>query len=128
MHFQVRSKWPIFALAIISLSVGFLYYVLFRPSSHYYVETTFSKIVIPTALGSVIPDYLWGASFSASLILIGLRIRDSCVIVTSMGIIFEVWQLLSGIGTPCLFDIVAYLVGVSTASVTALFVALWGLR
>jgi len=98
-----------------SLLIGFLYYVLFRPQSAYYVDTFLSSLSVPPVLCNLIPDYLWGISFAATLNLTGMTVGKSVITVTFLGCAFEMWQLLTGIGSAYFSDILAYALGAMTA-------------
>jgi hypothetical protein len=111
-----RSRVELLIVAVTALIAGFLYYVLFRPHSAFYIHTQLGKIHVLPIIDNLIPDYLWGVSFCSSMVLVGCRFWISCFIIVALGAFFEFWQMLTGNGSAYFLDIVAYALGAVTSA------------
>jgi VanZ family protein len=115
------SRLSFFAISSISLFAGFLFYALCRPSSAFYALGENSGLEVSGWLNDVTPDFFWGIAFAASLGFFGCGFRNSCLIVTSCGLLFEIWQFFSHRGGAHLNDVIAYTLG----SIAAFILVNW---
>lgn len=115
----ISSRLSFSAVASISLVTGFAFYVFCRPSSAFYALGEKPGLKVSGWINNVTPDFFWGMSFAATLGFFCCGFRKSCLIVTSCGLLFEIWQFFSHIGGACLIDVFAYIVGALAAFIFA---------
>jgi hypothetical protein len=129
LSFEIK-KTQFLIFAVVSLLMGFIIYILFRPETYVtkwvvsVIGSEFS-IYVPPAFDNnfikyYLPDYLWGLSLACGLHLIFLPKRKGSIAialaVTFIGVLYEIMQYINLIiGTGDVLDVLLYLLAGFTA-------------